>query len=250
MDDHVGTFGVDSENYALSRPSYPDELYGFLAGKSPSSERAWDCAAGPGVATRGLIALFDEVFATDLNQSQLDQIPTAPGVRTLACNAETPPFPDDFFDLICVAQAIHWFDLDRFYPEASRVLKTDGVFAAWGYGDLSVDEEVDAVIDETVLTPLEPYWSTRIDYISTRYATLPFPFLEVPAPPFRMSQSWTRDQTLGYMATWSAYKRHNAETGANLLDACRKALQSIWPGEEQREVTFTSFIRAGLNRNA
>jgi SAM-dependent methyltransferase len=33
-------------------------------------------------------------------------------------------------DLIVVAQALHWFDLQRFYKEVRRVLKNNGVLAA------------------------------------------------------------------------------------------------------------------------
>ena len=42
-------------------------------------------------------------------------------------------------DLIMVAQALHWFDLDRFYAEARRVLKSDGVLAASAYNLLHIN---------------------------------------------------------------------------------------------------------------
>lgn len=33
-----------------------------------------------------------------------------------------------------MAQAVHWFDLDKFYAEADRILKPNGVLALLGYG--------------------------------------------------------------------------------------------------------------------
>jgi ubiquinone/menaquinone biosynthesis C-methylase UbiE len=36
-------------------------------------------------------------------------------------------------DLVTVASAIHWFDLDRFYAEVRRVVKPGGAIAAWTY---------------------------------------------------------------------------------------------------------------------
>jgi hypothetical protein len=36
-------------------------------------------------------------------------------------------------DLITVSQALHWFDLNLFYPEAQRVLNKKGTLAIWAY---------------------------------------------------------------------------------------------------------------------
>ena len=37
-------------------------------------------------------------------------------------------------DLATAAEALHWFDLNNFYPEMRRVLRPGGTLAAWGYG--------------------------------------------------------------------------------------------------------------------
>lgn len=47
--------------------------------------------------------------------------------------AEQLPFENETVDLITTAQAVHWFDLSKFYPEVKRVLKTNGVLAIYGY---------------------------------------------------------------------------------------------------------------------
>jgi ubiquinone/menaquinone biosynthesis C-methylase UbiE len=46
-------------------------------------------------------------------------------------SAESTTFIDESFDAVCVAQALHWFDYELFWPEVQRVLKPSGVFAAW-----------------------------------------------------------------------------------------------------------------------
>src|SRR5947199_2257524 len=51
--------------------------------------------------------------------------------------AEQSGLPHESVALITVAQALHWFDRERFYAEAKRVLRPTGVLAAWAYG---VDE--------------------------------------------------------------------------------------------------------------
>ena len=40
---------------------------------------------------------------------------------------------DNSVDLVTSAQAMHWFDLDKFYAEVKRVLKRSGVLATYGY---------------------------------------------------------------------------------------------------------------------
>lgn len=47
-------------------------------------------------------------------------------------------------DLVTVAQALHWFDLTRFYAEVGRVLKPGGLLAVWCYGRARIDDPVDA----------------------------------------------------------------------------------------------------------
>ncbi|KAL0292714.1 UNVERIFIED_CONTAM: putative methyltransferase DDB [Sesamum calycinum] len=50
-------------------------------------------------------------------------------------------------DLITVAQAVHWFDLPRFYSVASHLLrKPTGVVTVWGYGIMNVNPTFDAAV--------------------------------------------------------------------------------------------------------
>jgi hypothetical protein len=48
-------------------------------------------------------------------------------------------FPTRPSDLITVAQALHWFDLSRFFVEAKRVLKPSGLLAVWTYATNEFD---------------------------------------------------------------------------------------------------------------
>ena len=61
-------------------------------------------------------------------------------------------------DLIMVAQALHWFDLERFYAEARRVLKSDGVLAASAYNLLHIEPVIDEVVNRYYYEVVGPFW--------------------------------------------------------------------------------------------
>ncbi|KAG8383909.1 hypothetical protein BUALT_Bualt04G0063100 [Buddleja alternifolia] len=82
-------------------------------------------------------------------------------------------------DLITVAQAIHWFDLPRFYSIVTRLLKKPGgILVVWGYSDITVSPTFDAAGKRWFETTL-PYWSSKTQSLYEGYKELPFPFESV-----------------------------------------------------------------------
>ncbi|GJY00019.1 hypothetical protein Tco_0357037 [Tanacetum coccineum] len=67
-----------------------------------------------------------------------------------------------FHDLVTVAQAVHWFDLPRFYSVINCVLKQIGVFSVWGYNDFDITPDIDAALKRFHDTTL-PYWNKDIN---------------------------------------------------------------------------------------
>ena len=62
--------------------------------------------------------------------------------------AEEMPFlSSNSVDLVTCAQAIHWFDREKFYTEVKRVLNKNGVLAVIGYGlQVTDDMEINEII--------------------------------------------------------------------------------------------------------
>jgi ubiquinone/menaquinone biosynthesis C-methylase UbiE len=154
-------FSQQAAEYAKYRPTYPHALYKCIFSHVHHFDCAWDCGTGNGQAAVALAKKFKQVIATDVSETQILHAQSRTNIIYQVCPAEKTPFSSHSFDLVTVAQALHWFDFDLFYPELKRVLKPHGLFAAWSYGLARVDPQVDRVIDFFYDQLLAPYWDPR-----------------------------------------------------------------------------------------
>src|SRR4051812_360024 len=109
--------------YEAYRPTYPESLFAHLASIAPGQTMAWDCATGNGQAALSLARHFRTIVATDSSRKQLGQARRQDAIVYAAAHAERSPLPRGSVDLVTVAQALHWFDLPRFYAEVGRVCR-------------------------------------------------------------------------------------------------------------------------------
>lgn len=213
-------FSTGSPLYQQARPSYPLSLVETLLAHVPATGLAWDCGAGSGQFTQVLAPYFEQVIATDLSAAQIQQAPVLENVSYQVLPAENTPFEAHSFDLITVAQAIHWFDFERFYAEVRRCLKPDGLFAVVGYGLIEVDDgELNQLIQQLYTQTLKGYWDAERHYIDEHYQTIPFPFREIPTIESRMQYTWSGAQLLNYLNTWSALKHYREQQDCDPLAA-------------------------------
>ncbi len=237
-------FSVVADQYARSRPNYPEALFDWLASVAPRHEAAWDCACGSGQAALSLAAHFDWVCATDASAEQIARAEAHPRVSYGVGPAEHTSFEDDSFDLILVAQAVHWFDPDAFFAEVKRVGRVDGVLVLAAYELHRVTPEIDAVIDAFYEPVLGPYWQPERRHIQSGYRSLPFPFEEIRTPDLFMTAEWTVEQCIGYLNTWSSVSRYRQETGKDPLARFVGSLRAAW-GDGARTVRWPLILRAG-----
>lgn len=233
--------------YATCRPTYPAELFAYLAGLTERHELAWDCAAGTGQATLPLARWFGRVVATDASETMLDQAPRHPNIEYRATPAEMSGLATETVDLVTVAQALHWFDTDAFYGEARRVLVSQGVLAVWTYGTQYVGQEaLDRALQHFYSEVVGPYWPAERRLVESGYRTLPFPFLELEAPAFAMEAHWTLSQLLGYIRTWSATQHFCEVQGHDPVLELADELVVHWgEPESARGVRWPLSLRAG-----
>jgi SAM-dependent methyltransferase len=233
-------FSTGSPDYAAFRPTYPPALFAWLAGLCKRRELAWDCATGNGQAALELARHFKQVIATDASAQQIGAAKPCVGVEYRVAAAEASGLESASVDLITVAQAVHWFELERFYAEARRVLRPAGVIAVWGYGRLILAHPMDQVLADFYANTVGPYWPPERALIDDGYRGLAFSFDELPAPRFAIEVEWNLPRLMAYLATWSAVKRYIAATGADPLPALQAELAAYWCSAASAAVTCTA----------
>ncbi|RII31746.1 MAG: SAM-dependent methyltransferase [Geobacter sp.] len=249
MTDQIGFkdhFSVRSDAYTRYRPSYPGELFSWLAGLARQHELAWDCGCGNGQAALGLVPYFERVIATDPSRQQIEHAQQHEGISYGVAPAEGSGIGGNSVDLVMVAQALHWFDFDRFYTEVRRVVRDGGVLAAVSYGPVSVDGVAGEVIDRFYYELIAPYWPAERHYVDEHYATIPFPFPEISAPAFAMEAEWDLEHLLGYFSTWSAVGEYEKRLGSSPLALIDKELRAAWGDPHRlRPISWPLALRVG-----
>lgn len=238
-------FSRQSVDYAQYRPGYPQELFNWLYSHCAGYEAAWDCATGNGQAAVRIADKFKVVYATDISISQLENSIKKENIIYQEGKAEETAFKNDSFDLVTVAQALHWLDHKRFFSEVQRVAKNGALFTAWGYGLLSISPGIDDLIHKFYNNIVGPYWDKERRHVDNNYSDIPFPFEELPCPVFAMHYHWTVEHMIGYLHSWSAVQHYIKDKGANPVDIIKDDLAKVW-GDGERPVTFPIFMRAGI----
>lgn len=232
--------------YATFRPAYPDELFDWLAGIAPQRELAWDCGAGSGQASVALASRFAQVWGTDLSAAQLAAAPVRNNIAYRVAPAEKSGLPEHAADLVTVAQALHWFDLPKFYAEVRRVLKPHGVIAVWGYNHLRLGHpQIQEIVDEFYAHTIGAYWPPERVHVENAYRDLAFPFARIPAPQFALHKDWSLEHLLGYLRSWSAVGRFQAVHGLDPVDSIATELSAHWPAEEIHRIEWPLFLQVG-----
>ncbi|MBS1949445.1 MAG: class I SAM-dependent methyltransferase [Bacteroidetes bacterium] len=237
-------FSQHANQYAAFRPTYPNLLYDFIFSQVKNFDYAWDAGTGNGQVARDLCRHFKKVYATDISKKQLENAHVSENI-VYSTAGETTPFPEKYFDLVTVAQAIHWFDREKFYAEVKRVAKPNAVVAIWGYGLLSITNEIDPMLNDFYVNIIGQYWDKERKLIDEEFKTIDFPFREIGCPKFSFSAEWTIDQFHGYLTTWSSVQKFIHEKQFNPADELISRINSLWRSEKLN-VQFPLFMRIGL----
>lgn len=239
-------FSPIAREYARYRPTYPPELFRYLASRVPGRSLAWDCATGSGQAAVGLVDHFQQVIATDISDELLAQAVPHPRISFRHADAVMSGIPAHAVDLVTVANAMHWFHGDAFEQEVRRVLKPGGVIAAWSFAFADISPEVDRLTRKVHNEIVDPFWIGPNHIVEHGYKDLQFGFAPVVPPPIAMTSHWDLDQLEGYMRTWSASVKYLKQHGQDPVRLVHEELLAAWGDPEQaREVRWQLNLRVG-----
>jgi ubiquinone/menaquinone biosynthesis C-methylase UbiE len=222
-------FSAHAREYAVARPDYPAALYADLARQLADSQLAWDCATGNGQAARQLARIVDRVIASDASSEQIAAATGPENVEFRVFAAEQPQIEANSLDLVTVAQALHWFNLDAFFTALDTVLKPGGLLAVWSYGQCSVDVETDQHVYRLYTEILgDSWWPPERRLVETGYQGINFPYRRLNMPSHELRQQWSREQFLAYLRSWSASQRYLQAKGCDPVSLIEPDIVQAW----------------------
>ncbi len=128
MTDPKRRFSGVALDYARHRPSYPSALIDWIARQARlrPGARVVDVGCGTGISTRLFAARGFDVVGVEPNESMRAQASGAGGTRYVEGEAEATGLPSACADLVCAAQAFHWFRIPEALREFARLARPQG----------------------------------------------------------------------------------------------------------------------------
>jgi len=212
-----------------------------LADLCPEKNLAWDSACGNGQAAIGLAEEFNKVYATDISNEQIANSKYHSKIDYVVSSSEKTLLENESCDLVSVAQALHWFDYDLFWPEVNRVLKPQGIFTTFGYTWPSINNKIDELVSTSFLKVIEPYWAPQNALLLNHYRG--------DSPNFIMQENWNLNDFFNFLHTFSATRRCMDAIGIRFFDDAYENVVKIWGDrEEKKTVSFEFVFYAGRKK--
>lgn len=214
--------------YSQFRPSYSDEIYSLIYKFHDQNNGDYnlviDSGTGTGQAAIELCKKFKSVYGIDTLAEQINNaVPRDNITYQVGAGEDLSQFGDHSVDMITVGTAFHWFDHDKFFKEAKRVLKHNtGTLAVFGYFFPVISNEPKAnELVKKLVDKFEKYTNPNVRFVQNMYRDIVFPFKEqawyitpksedttnisLPTTGSLMEASMTMENYRHYMKTASAY---------------------------------------------
>jgi hypothetical protein len=238
-------FSAQADLYAQYRPTYPPELFEYIVSFVGNKNTAWDCGTGNGQSAVELSHYFKKVIATDISSKQIGNAEKAANIFYSVQPSEHTDIDNASVDLVTVAQAIHWFDFEKFYAEVKRVATKNAFIAVWSYSLLKISEPIDQIIRDYHFNFLGSYWDAERKYVDDEYRDIPFPFEKIKVPQFFIEKYWSLQELEGYLNTWSALQKYINANLANPVPGIIDSIRVYWGHQEKRKIIFPIHLLLG-----
>ncbi|WP_192043453.1 class I SAM-dependent methyltransferase [Paenibacillus lycopersici] len=133
------TFNEVAALYDQARNRYPGRLFEdlFAWTNLPPGARVLEIGAGTGIATLPPAEYGCSVTAIELGAGMAEvaraKLAAYPGVEVVNADFETWEAPEEPYDLVLSATAIHWIDPEVRYSKPAALLREGGYIALLGY---------------------------------------------------------------------------------------------------------------------
>ncbi len=246
--DTSNLFEEKSDLYASSRPLYPENLFKYISSLPDNHDCVWDCATGNGQAALGLSQYFSCIEATDISNNQILNSFNDKKINYSVQPAEKTVFKDCCFDIVNVAQALHWFDLETFWKEVKRVLKPSGFFITYSYSWSYVNNEIDFAVKKYIRDIIKPYWAPNNKLCWQEYQSIQFPFETLKKSSMEIHNSWNFQEYMDYINTWSGFRSCVKHLGNKFFETAEKKIGEKWGDLSKKKLVKTPLsIIAGNN---
>ena len=249
-------FGSMAAGYAHSRPAvHPvviERIYQHLRlgadqlRPARKIARALDVGCGSGRSTQPLDRLATKTFGIDVAEAMLAWAASvAPHAHFAAARAEALPIRSASLGLITAAGSLNYARLDRFFPEAARVLEPGGALVIYDFSPgrafpdaASLDEWFSAFMrrypppsDEAL--PLSPQRLAQLTRLFDVQSHEDFEIALTLSPAFYLDYVLTETNV--------AHAAGNGEPLEEIRGWCQETLAPVFEGRS-REVLFRGYI--------
>lgn len=182
--------------YASGRShSYPEPLYqALLKYHTGPRETLLDVGTGPGKVIFDLLPQFARALGCDASPGMIEQAKSGAEKRNVhervffvectgeQCANALKDAAIETVDMVTVAMAAHWLDLEPFYSSAAKALRPGGTLAMWTAVSLYCHPStpnaaaVQDVIDDIQDRMLQSHTTPGNRMTRSAYKTLPLPF--------------------------------------------------------------------------
>ena len=235
--------------YSRYRPKYPKAVISavtnYVTRVGGSLGLAVDVACGSGQSTFYLKETFKQVIGVDISKAQIEEANSkckaenVDSIEFQVGNGMDLPFENESVDVVTIAQALHWLDIDKFFAECKRVLKDKGCLAVYGYGNVCVvNEQCNALVSNFYRNSLKGCWHETRYHIDNEYRSIHLPFFNTHRIDMTMPYGTSLEAFIGYLSTWSGYQKYCEDYPDNtLLKDLNIAMKEILESNEQNQHT-------------
>lgn len=240
----------------MSRPSQPvaivDSAVRFLREKySGPMVQAVDVGCGSGISTQNLYGKFQSVMGCDASPAMIEQAALRGlhgSIRFMVGRAESLPVEANSTQLVLIGRAIHYFDAEKFFREADRILVPGGVLCYYSVHFPTIFSGENRIAGEQINTifwrylsqkladywPVNPYNGHKVDENRRDYYVK---VLHPPYPDTRVDETVSQERPIALldlareMETYSSFVALRAQLGneqadqllAEFLEECEEA---------------------------